>query len=381
MDKDPVLRANLLGLSSVLTGLTIILLSTYSRALQPRLNKKQVPLAELSTSSNYLHSKIQTSLHRYLSDHKTKLAAVSLAEVSSGNIIALATAADNSTIDLSRYAGFPAASIYKIVSTIILLENYSVAEVEAMVRPGSCKLNKLHSPWAYKKNPKHSSFAKAYATSCNGFYAQAGLSLSSLAQLQLWSHKLGWNRLIPNDLNLAPSSIDIPIGKASSLYTIGRHYAGFGTASLSLFHGLWLALVLARDGKQASLRYYKSTSQPSKPAQKTPPLISESTATIIRNFMHSTVRYGTARSSFASRRYRHIRSLAGGKTGSLYSYPLDAKVTWFIGMLPYHQPEVVVSAVVAYQKKWTIKASQLGAEALYLWKKHRYIKVAKSKLK
>ena len=74
---------------------------------------------------------------------------------------------------------------------------------------------------------------------------------------------------------------------------------------------------------------------------------------------------------FAPRKYRRLRRLIGGKTGTLYSKALSGINTWFAGLMPVANPRVVVAAIVVIPNAWIIKGPNLAAEAFWAYK-HLY---------
>lgn len=73
---------------------------------------------------------------------------------------------------------------------------------------------------------------------------------------------------------------------------------------------------------------------------------------------------GTSRKAFRTKRREvSLRGITiGGKTGSLTGDDPPGKYSWFIGMAPIEDPEIVVAAMIINQPKWHIKASQAANE-------------------
>jgi penicillin-binding protein A len=319
-------------------------------------------------STTFIDPLIQNKLNRYLRNHNNPISAIAVADVKTGNILALAEGRrfiDNKNLHTSFFAGFPAASIYKIVPTIILLENLPQKFLDQLYIYNNCRLNKIFSPWHQRYSKRNIKLSRAYGLSCNNFFAKMGLSFINIMQLKKWSSKLGWNKKIAADFSIPISKINFPAIKKSSMYNIGTYYAGFGNIGLSPLHALWIALSIANNGYSMPLTLHKSTKQQTKAL----PLFSYNTAIKLRQYMHSTVQSGTSSSVFNKRRYKRLKRQTGGKTGSLSSKYPKGKINWFIGLFPYKNPKIVVSSIVVYNNKWTIKATHLAAEAILLWTK------------
>ena len=84
-----------------------------------------------------------------------------------------------------------------------------------------------------------------------------------------------------------------------------------------------------------------------------------------------TVLGGTATYAFRKGKIRKYRRIIGGKTGTLSGSNPKGITTWFTGIMPIEEPEVVVSAVVIIEDFWKFKAPNLAAEALSLFQKYK----------
>ena len=170
--------------------------------------------------------------------------------------------------------------------------------------------------------------------------------------------------------------MDIADPSQASSYSIGQQFAGFGNIGLTPAHALWLALLIARGGQSKALTLLRQKRE--KPFQEQR-IFSEHTAFDMQKAMSETVRLGTATQVFRKRRYRFLRRVVGGKTGTLMGKNPEGLTSWFIGLMPFHNPKIVVSAVVVnHKKKWVIKGTHLAAEAFKLWKKICLIVIFKS---
>ena len=332
------------------------------------INNKQIYTTLKQPSTTFIDLSIQNKLNKYLRNHSNPISAIAVADVKTGNIIALTEGRrfkNNNNLHTSLFAGFPAASIYKIIPTIILLENLPQKFIDQLYIYNNCRLNKLFSPWHQRYSKRNIKLSRAYGLSCNNFFAKMGLSFINIVQIKKWSSKLGWNKKIAADFSIPISKINFPIIKKSSMYNIGTYYAGFGNIGLSPLHALWIALTIANNGQSKPLTLHRTTKQHNNAL----PLFSHNTAIKLKQYMHSTVQSGTSSSVFNKKRYKKLKSRTGGKTGSLSSKYPKGKINWFIGLYPYKNPQIAVSSIVVYNNKWTIKATHLAAEAILLWNK------------
>ena len=100
-----------------------------------------------------------------------------------------------------------------------------------------------------------------------------------------------------------------------------------------------------------------------------------------KKIMKATVLGGTATSTFRERKFRRMRYKVGGKTGTLTGSHPKGLTTWFTGIYPIDNPEVVVSTVVLLDKLWHFKASDLLPKDLYSIRKYKNQPITTAKLK
>jgi cell division protein FtsI/penicillin-binding protein 2 len=116
----------------------------------------------------------------------------------------------------------------------------------------------------------------------------------------------------------------------------------------------------ARDGRDEDDEYMLSRS-----------ILSPHATEQLKSIMDATTNGGTASFAFRRGKYRKMKSMIGGKTGTLTGSFPKGVITWFTGMMPMDNPEVVVSAVVALEDLWHIKAPNLAAEAVAIYEDYK----------
>jgi cell division protein FtsI/penicillin-binding protein 2 len=321
-----------------------------------------------------LNAHLQKNLQDFLKKRNDPISSVVVVEVKTGRILALVQGRSpkrwGSTVHTSLYSGFPAASIFKVVPTAAAIEVVHIDPTIDMSPPDRCSNVNPHGLWLNNFAPGHDgmNLGDAFAHSCNSFFAKLAVQYVGMGLVERFAQKFGWGRIIPADFYIPLSPIDIPIPEASNIQTVGRFGAGFGRVGLSPVHAAWLNLLIANNGRVKPLRITKGDDVSFTSSFNLTPIIEEETTWQMREIMHKTVVSGTARHAFRGRRFNEVRSLVGGKTGSLTSQELKARVTWFAGMMPYQNPEIIVSSVVvADGNKWVIRGADLAAEAFYLW--------------
>ena len=313
---------------------------------------------------------LQEHMATYVKTHGNHVAALVVAEVETGNIIAFvqgkAPKAWGTDVLSALHTSFPAASLFKLTSTAASIEALNLNSKKATGLRGGC--GKVHPQGVWLKDQKPSrnyrmSLKRAFALSCNGYYAQLGVKELGLGPILHYADKLGWKKRIPSDFDIPVSPMQAP-SPTSSVGTVGRFSAGFGLVGMSAAHSAWQMLAIANDGNPIPIRITKD-----RPAYLPPwaPVVSKDTAEELRSVMRPTTLSGTATYAFKKRRYRRYKHLVGGKTGTLTGRNPKGLTTWFSGMMPINDPKIVVAAVVVVGDKWIIKGPHLAAEAFRQW--------------
>ena len=321
---------------------------------------------------------IQSSLNTYIRRHGNPVAAIVMVEVATGNIIAMAQGRApekwGGQSHTALYEGFPAASLFKVVPTIAAMDIAQLEPNTVLGLTGGCAKVHARGWWLREVKPTRfhkMSLSRAFANSCNSFFAKLTLQYLGVGVLNSYAKKLGWNKGIGADFQLNSSPMSPPKPARSAIHTVGRYAAGFGMVGLSPIHAAWINLVIARDGVPMALKIFSDHSQndPLLAKREAKPVFHHENAISLRRMMQKTVRSGTASSAFRPWKYRKIKRSAGGKTGTLNSQAPKGLATWFAGLMPVENPKVVVSAVVVNGDRWIIKGSHLAAEGLRLWEK------------
>ncbi len=332
-----------------------------------------------------LDGKLQKGLQDFVKKQNDPIASVVVVEVKTGRILALVQGRNpkswGSTVHTGLYPGFPAASIFKVVPTAAALE---VVHMDPTIQMGGmdrCSTVNPRGLWLYNFSPGENgmSLEHAFAHSCNSFFAKLAVQYVGMGLMEQFADKFGWGHIIPADFYIPTSPLDLPIAGESNIQTVGRFAAGFGRVGLSPVHAAWVNLLIANKGRAQPLRITKNEDATYTSETRNESIIDEATSWKIRQIMHKTVVSGTAHHAFRKHKYRNILAHVGGKTGSLTSQELNAKVTWFAGLMPYEDPEVIVSSVVVLDPKgWNIRGADLAAEALYQWSQ---LKIEREKLR
>ena len=319
---------------------------------------------------------LQLQIKNYLRAKGDPIAAVMVADVATGDILALVQGREPGAWaggqHTAVYEGFPAASIFKTVPTVAALE-YATIDPDAPLRFwGGCSKVHARGYWLKADRPSRQrkmSLRKAYGDSCNTFYAMLAVRFLGVGMMTNVAETLRWGQEIDADFVVPPSPIHIPNPKTSSIQTVGKFSAGFGLVGMSVAHGLWITLAIARNGMATQLNLFADSQVPG--LTRTTAVMEPATAEKLRSMMGKTVRSGTAASIFRQRQFRHLRYKAGGKTGTLTGERPKGLTTWFTGLFPIDKPEIAISAVVVNSNRWVIKGPHLAAETFRLWSRYQ----------
>ncbi|MBQ47036.1 MAG: hypothetical protein CMP10_06080 [Zetaproteobacteria bacterium] len=315
---------------------------------------------------------LQQHIKRWIKQRSSPIAAVVMAEVKTGKILLLAQGMHPTNWNVKQHTalhpGFPSASLFKTVVTAAAIETAQLDPKEPIGLIGGCGKVHARGGWLRQEVPKSKfpmNLSRAYGHSCNGFFAKIAINQVGLGAILSMAERFGWNgKPTPADFLVPPSPMKPPNPYTSSTHTVGKFAAGFGYVGISAMHATWQMLAIANNGQSKPLQLIKNQSQV---PQEGGNIISPETADTLRSTMDATTLGGTASFAFKRGKYRKLRYKVGGKTGTLTGYSPSGLTTWFSGIMPLDNPEVVVAAVVVIEDLWKFKSPQLAAEALMMY--------------
>ncbi len=321
---------------------------------------------------------IQEGLEGFLAGRGNPISSLVMIEVASGKILAFVEGRPHQEYGLSAHAAafgdLPAASLFKIISASAAIELARIDPNQSFGLASGCRNVKASAVWLEdaSNHRREMTLKRAFGKSCNDFFAKIGINQVGLHTLTIFAEKFGFNRVIPADFQIPPSPMVAPAVNSASVLSVGRFAAGFGRVGISAAHAAWLSLILARNGQAVPLTLLKNSASPSTDIPEQ--VISPASAEIMRSMLDATTQGGTASFAFRRGKHRFLQTLVGGKTGTLSSKSPKGVATWFSGMMPLDQPEVVVGAVVLLEDLWHIKGPNLAAEAFYLYDAYKRVK-------
>ena len=328
-------------------------------------------IAELTTSPH-----LQAAATQALNRAKVPFGAVVVVDVATGDVLAMADRYDehhavaprldaDGPPHLALRAFAPAASTYKVITTVGLLEAGVSPDREYPFKPAKRRVYEKQLEAPAPGEPR-SSVGNALARSNNGFFARMADKHLERETAQALARRFGFNRVLPFPLLTDASTAQIPRNRLER----ARMSAGFWHTKLTPLHGALIAAAVAGDGTLPTPRLVrrivspegKPIEAPSRPAFTT--AMSPETARRVRGMMARTVKSGTARRAFA-KWPKSLRKIAvGGKTGSLALAEPYTSYTWFVGFAPVDNPQVAIAVMVGNGELWWQKATDVAREVL-----------------
>jgi peptidoglycan glycosyltransferase len=277
----------------------------------------------------------------------------------------LAIAGRSQTIpDIEYHAGFPAASLFKVVTAAAAVEEAGI-DPDSLVsfRGGTYTLNHFN----YLPNPKVDrrimSVGEALGRSCNPVFGRLGIKHLNGSILARYAQRFGFNRSLNLEVPMPSSSAQIP---TDDLFELSRTSAGFGEVRISPVHAAALVAGVANGGLLP--RPYlidRVTDADGVTIEKTQPealqrIVQPETARSLVEMMRYTTTIGTSRREFMRGGRPALGDIeVAGKTGTLSGSNPPGLNNWFIGAAPLNNPELAV-AVITVDAQHSAKASKLG---------------------
>lgn len=209
------------------------------------------------------------------------------------------------------------------------------------------------------------SLRKAFGSSCNGYFAKMAVNNLGIGAINQFAKKLGWTMPLATDFAIEKSPYRPPSPLSSSAHTVGKFAAGFGNVGLSAVHAASLMMTIAHRGHPIPLHIFRNS--PGITAPSSDGVYSEATGDRLLEILDASVLGGTASFAFRRGKYAKLRGLVGGKTGTLTGSTPKGLTTWFAGLAPTENPEVVVASVVMLEGRWIVKGPSLAAEAFWAY--------------
>jgi cell division protein FtsI/penicillin-binding protein 2 len=300
-------------------------------------------------------------LDRYFAQNRPEFGAFVAIDVDTGAPVAVSEYTSNARVaHPATTAAFPAASIFKVITTAALLEGGAVKPgTSTCYSGGSHSLEPVHLKDS-KRDRACRSLAGAFAHSTNAVFGKLAIRHLDAGRLVAMAERLGFNRVLRvGDLE-AESRAVRPSGELG----LARMAAGFTNSTLAPLHGAVLGAIVASGGLlPAGVAFAAKGGASAAAADPTGRLISADAAARIREMMVATSVDGTAGKHLA--RFRGHGGGVAVKTGTLTSTDGSGLFnTWMVGFFPASRPEFAFAALVSTKGSGPVKAGHLTRHAI-----------------
>jgi peptidoglycan glycosyltransferase len=323
--------------------------------------------ASMTPRNNVVFYTLDPELQEFVSQTVSRANAAHVAVVAlnpkTGAILAIA-GRSASIPGIEYHAGFPAASLFKVVTAAAAVEEAGISpDSLVQFRGGTYTLNQ----WNYLPNPKADrrvmSVGEAMGRSCNPVFGHLGIKYLNGSILARYAQKFGFNRPLQFEVPMPSSAAQIP---SNDTFELSRTSAGFGEVRISPVHAAALVAGVANGGLLP--RPYlidRITDADGVTLEKTQPealqrIVQPETAKTLLEMMRYTTTIGTSRREFMRGGRPALGDIeVAGKTGTLTGSNPAGLNNWFIGAAPINNPELAV-AVITVDAAYSSKASRLG---------------------
>ncbi len=325
---------------------------------------------------NQMHAgkKIELTIDKRLQDAATKLlnryqvknGAIVAIEPSTGKIKALASRSvtEKKELPLALRSGFPAASLFKIVTGAAAIEESGLSgRSEIKYRGGDYSLNKSNYKPDTETDTRKMKLDDAMGRSVNPVFARVALKNLNSDILGDYAKRFGFMESFTEELPVESSGF----GEIKDDFELARTAAGFGDVSISPLHAALLSATIANDG--VMMKPYLVESIASKEGEdlynaQTQPwgrVLLSSTARELNDMMLKTSTSGTSKKQFRRWRKTALKNVkVAAKTGTLSGKNPRGRYLWFTGSAPADQPDLSVAVLVVDSGGGKIGSSALA---------------------
>ena len=287
-----------------------------------------------------------------------------------GRVLALAShsSAEKGPSNFVTRGGFPAASLFKLITAAAAIENSGLGSTDLIkFRGGTYALGKGNYLPDARRDKRFMSFAEALGKSCNPVFARVGVNNLSSNILSRYAENFGFNAALPFEAPVERSEFHNP----ADTYEIARTAAGFTGANISPLHAAVIASTIANHGRM--MRPYiidrvindKGEIKYLAQASVLKNVILDATSRELLEMMTATVETGTARRHFAKLRKGLLRNIdIAAKTGTLRGDSPKGIYHWFVAAAPVDNPTIALAALVIDPGNARINGSGVGRQLL-----------------
>ena len=314
---------------------------------------------------------LDPDLQRFVQQSVARIAAPHVAVVvmdpANGSILALA-GKSNSLPNPVAHAGFPSASVFKLITAAGALERRAIDPSSTITfRGGNYTLSEANYQPDARKDRRVMGVGEALGRSCNPVFGRVALRFLSPSSLLWYAESFGFNQSLDFDAPLPMSRAVVP----SDAYGLSRTGAGFGEVTMSPVHAAAMTSGIGNGGllprphlidrivSAGGSVLYQSKREYLKR------MVSSTTSGSLLQMMEYTTTVGTSRKAFMNKQQPVLGSISvAGKTGTLHGENPEGINNWFVGVAPMDQPKVAISVVVVNPGGASSKASHVARQVL-----------------
>lgn len=269
-------------------------------------------------------------------------------------------------------SGFPAASIFKVVTAAAAIDllGYS-ADSPMHFNGGKHTLYKRQLTERVDRNTITVPFAEAFADSINPVFGKLGELRLGRPLLERAASSFGFNQPLDFDVSLPPSHFQV----SDDPYRWAEIASGFNRqTTISPLHGAALVAAILNEGRMPSQtiveRIADEEGEVLYQAGPVPgrQIMTPRAAGELERMMEATVVTGTARKAFRGHGTDAVLAKLhlGGKTGSISNTARDVRYDWFVGYAKERQGErqLVVSVMVGHEDFIGTRAGEYARRAI-----------------
>ena len=331
---------------------------------------KGKPVTAKLTIDQALQERIEDVYDQYDPDY----AAFVAMDPETGKILAMVDRSADGRDNLALSATFPAASVFKIVTSAAALDERKIQPRTVVPVNGSFgTLYKRNLRDQITRWTRYISIEEAFAKSVNTAFARIAMKNLGPQDLQKYANSFGFNQQIPFDLPIEASSAIVPADDSFGLAESGSGYTRRQT--LNPIQGAMIASAIINDGQMPApyivenVRSEKGSMLYEAELKKFSQPIDKNTAHNLSMIMEHTITQGTARKEYRDYNHHPVLSkvFVGAKTGSLTGDNPAGRYDWFVGFAqsssnPKHK--IAFASLIINCKYWKVKSSHIAREAI-----------------
>jgi cell division protein FtsI/penicillin-binding protein 2 len=323
-----------------------------------------------------LDRELQEKIEEVYQQYDPSYAAFVAMDPETGKILALVDySSEENKSNLTLKASYPAASVFKVVTSTAALN-------DGKVRPNAVFPVNGRFGTLYKRNLRNVvnrwtrfiTIEEAFAKSVNSVFGKIAMTRVGPGALQKYANSFGFNQKVAFDMPLEMGSAMIPTDDEFGLAESGSGFTQKQT--LNPIQGAMIASAVVNGGRipapymvdEVTNHTGSKVYQVEQNESLFRPMDLE-TAKSLAMIMENTVTRGTARREF--RDYNHHPVLSklfiGGKTGSFSGSDPAGKYDWFVGFAQSSanpHKKIAFASMIVNRKFWKVKSFHIAREAI-----------------